>query len=158
MRRSLFAAVLLLLLFAPSVWAQESELDIRTREIAAQLQCKVCTNLSVQDSNSGMAEGIKAKIRQKLQAGESEAEIKQYFVDVYGEGILLEPTRSGFNLLIWAQPALVLLIGVIVLGVAASRWTRNTPAPSAAEPTDEDIQQYDSLFRAELKRTRERSG
>lgn len=158
MRRSFFAAVFLLLLCAPTALAQESELDIRTREIASQLQCKVCTNLSVQDSNSGMAEGIKTKIRQKLQAGESEAEIKQYFVDVYGEGILLEPTRSGFNLLIWAQPALVLLIGVIVLGVAASRWTRNKPAPSAAEPTDEDLDRYDGLFREELRRTRERAG
>ena len=158
MRRSFFAAVFLLLLCAPTALAQESELDIRTREIAEQLQCKVCTNLSVQDSNSGMAEGIKQSIRKQLQEGKSEAEIKQYFVDVYGEGILLEPTRSGFNLLIWAQPALVLLIGMIVLGVAANLWTRNKPAPAAPEPTDDDLDRYDGLFREELRRTRERAG
>ena len=60
-------------------------------EIASQLRCVVCQNLSVADSPSEMASQMRAIIRERLAAGESPAEVQRYFVDRYGEWILLSP-------------------------------------------------------------------
>src|SRR5262245_17886752 len=64
-------------------------------DIAAQLRCVVCQNLSVADSPSEMASQMRAIIRERLAAGESPAEVQRYFVDRYGEWILLSPPRRG---------------------------------------------------------------
>ena len=97
--------------------------------VAAQLRCVVCQNLSVADSPSEMASQMRAIIRERLAAGESPAEVQRYFVDRYGEWILLSPPRRGFNLLVWLLPLAAVLVGpTLVPG-----WADDTPRSAEAK-------------------------
>ena len=64
-------------------------------EVASQLRCVVCQNLSVADSPSEMATQMRAVVKERLAAGESPEQVVRYFVDKYGEWILLSPPRRG---------------------------------------------------------------
>src|SRR5712692_10276831 len=92
-------------------------------EVAAQLRCVVCQNLSVADSPSEMASQMRAIIRDRLAAGERPAEVQQYFVDRYGEWILLSPPRRGLNLLVWLVPLAAVGVGLVTVAVLVRRWT-----------------------------------
>jgi cytochrome c-type biogenesis protein CcmH len=97
-------------------------------EIAAQLRCVVCQNLSVADSPSEMANQMRAVIRERLAAGERTDQVIHYFVDKYGEWILLSPPRRGFTLLVWVLPAIAVVIGLGVVALLIRSWTKR-PAP-----------------------------
>ena len=126
-------------LAAVSVSAQPPAINVedpRLYEVAAQLRCVVCQNLSVADSPSETAQQMRVIIRERLAAGESPAQITQYFVDKYGEWILLSPRRSGFNLLVWGFPIAAITVGLIVFALVLRRWTsrgRATMMPSAVD-------------------------
>ncbi|MEX1183585.1 MAG: cytochrome c-type biogenesis protein [Gemmatimonadota bacterium] len=100
---------------------EEVELDRQTRDVAAQLRCVVCQGLSIQDSPSSLAQEMRAVVREQLAAGKSPDEVKQFFVDKYGEWVLLQPRASGFNLLVYALPVLMLIGGAVFVGVTARR-------------------------------------
>lgn len=104
-------------------------------EVASQLRCVVCQNLSVADSPSEMANQMRDIVRQRLAAGETPEQVIQYFVDRYGEWILLSPAPHGLNLLVWVAPAIAVLTGLAVVAWLIRRWTR--PAhPVQAQPVD----------------------
>ena len=152
MKLSLLAALLMLTLFALPVRA-ESEIDVRTREIAKDLRCPICQNLSVADSDTDLAVEMRSIIRTKLEQGESEEQIRQYFVQRYGEEVLLEPSNRGFTSLIWWQPVLLLMLGLVLVGAALTRWTRAKPQPDELpEPDEADLQEYESVIRDEMQR------
>lgn len=151
--RALALAALALLLFAGIATAQEDPIDVQTREIAKGLKCPICENLSVADSPSQLAGDMRAIIRTKLQQGESPAQIQAYFVDRYGEEVLLDPPRHGFALLVWALPALIIALGAGILGVALLRWVRSGPGPEP-EATDEEVEEYEERIRAGVDRLR----
>lgn len=104
--------------------------------IARQLRCVVCQNLSVADSPSEMANQMRAVIRERLAAGQQPDEVVEYFVDKYGEWILLEPRRRGFTALVWVVPPLGALIGLAIVTLLIVRWTRARPRPAAAPRLD----------------------
>jgi cytochrome c-type biogenesis protein CcmH len=93
-------------------------------EIGTQLRCVVCQNLSVADSPSEMASQMRVIIRERLAAGESPAEVQRYFVERYGEWILLAPPRRGFNLLVWLFPVAAVVAGFAAAAALVWRWTR----------------------------------
>src|SRR5262249_14617606 len=101
--RVLLVAIALLALLTGSVGAT-SVSEETVHEVAAQLRCVVCQNLSVADSPSEMAAQMRAIVREHLEAGETPEQVREYFVARYGEWILLAPRRSGFNLLVWGFP------------------------------------------------------
>lgn len=100
-------------------------------DVAAQLRCVVCQNLSVADSPSEMASQMRAIVRERLRAGESPEQVVEYFVDRYGEWILLSPRRQGFNLLVWLGPVVAVAAGLAIVGVLLRRWTRRGPGAAA---------------------------
>ena len=105
-------------------------------DVAAQLRCVVCQSLSVADSPSETANQMRGIIRERLAAGESPAEVRAYFVEKYGEWILLAPPKSGFNLLVWVVPFAGLGLGLVLVAVVLRRWSRNIPsgAPAGVDP------------------------
>jgi cytochrome c-type biogenesis protein CcmH len=108
--------------------------EARARRLAAELRCPVCQGLAVADSPSPTARAIAEDIRRRVDAGESDAEIRQAYVDRYGEWILLEPTGSGLGALVWALPAAGLVLGAGALALAFRRWRRELPlVPSEAD-------------------------
>jgi cytochrome c-type biogenesis protein CcmH len=105
-------------------------------DVAAQLRCVVCQNLSVADSPSEMAGQMRGIVRERLEAGETPAEVREYFVARYGEWILLAPRRSGFNLLVWGFPLAATAVGLALVAVLLRRWTRRSRVAAAAPPLD----------------------
>jgi cytochrome c-type biogenesis protein CcmH len=104
--------------------------DQQVYAIASELRCVVCQNLSVADSPSEMANQMRAIVRERLAAGETPAQIRQYFVERYGDWILLAPPRRGFALLVWVAPVAAVLVGLAVAALLMRRWTsRRRPAP-----------------------------
>lgn len=99
--------------------------------VAAQLRCVVCQNLSVLDSPSEMAAQMRGIIRERLGAGQTPDQVVQYFVDKYGEWILLAPRERGFNLLVWAAPVVAVLVGLAIVAFLLRGWTRPRAAPVA---------------------------
>ncbi len=106
----------------------DSALEARVRALSSELRCPVCQGESIQDSPAALAVEMKAVVREQLAAGRTPDDVKAYFVDKYGEWILLRPRASGWNILVYAMPMLALLIGVAVIVRATRRWSgRNEP-------------------------------
>lgn len=97
--------------------------DTLTVQVASELRCPVCRSQSVLESSSDLAERMQALIRDRLARGESPAEVRAYFVDKYGEWILLRPEPEGINLLVYVLPALALLGGGWVVVRQLRRWS-----------------------------------
>lgn len=129
-------AVLCLQLGAHPIGAQS--IDEQTAAIAKQLKCPVCQNIPVAYSQSQLAEEMREVIREKVAQGGSEEAIIQYFVDRYGEDVLLEPRREGFSLLLWVTSISVLLFGAAVVGVVLWNWQQSRPASASAASSAPD--------------------
>lgn len=112
----------------------ETDLEAMTRRLASQLRCPVCQGLSIEDSPTELAQNMRAVVREQLAEGRTPDEVKVYFVNRYGEWILLEPEPRGFNLTIYLLPVLAVLAGGIFVAFVIRRWS-SRPAPATA-PTD----------------------
>lgn len=112
--------------------AEDPELEAQVRELASKLRCPTCRALSVQDSPSGMAQEMRSLIREQLRAGKTPDDVEAYFVDRYGEWILLEPKAEGFNWAVWLLPVFLLLGGLAFVLVTARRWVEQGQARAAA--------------------------
>jgi cytochrome c-type biogenesis protein CcmH len=108
--------------------------DQQVYEVASQLRCVVCQNLSVADSPSEMAGQMRAIVRERLAAGQTPAEVRQYFVGRYGDWILLAPPRRGFTLLVWLAPLVAVLVGLAVVTLLVRRWTGRRRVAPAVDP------------------------
>jgi len=138
-RRGALLACLALLMLASAVWGGQpalspEELDVRTHEIALELRCVVCQNLSVADSPSDLAKEMRALVREQVAMGRSRQEVLDYFTSRYGEYVLLSPPKRGFNLLVWGLPFAGLLAGCYGVYRATRRWAGRAAGP--APPPD----------------------
>ena len=104
----------------------------RAHSIAAELKCLECQGLSVADSSAPTSKAIRADITRRLAAGQSDEEIRQSYVDKYGEVILLQPQGSGLGLVVWVLPVVVLAAGATGIWFALAR-NRREPKLHATE-------------------------
>jgi cytochrome c-type biogenesis protein CcmH len=111
-----------------------TDLDSRTRAIAEDIRCPICSGQSAADSEAPASQEIRAIIRQRLHEGEHAGQIKAYLVSRYGEGILLRPETHGVGLLVWALPIVAFVVAGGGLVYAISR-RRSRPHVT---PTDDD--------------------
>jgi cytochrome c-type biogenesis protein CcmH len=136
--RTLAILALVVLVVAPVI-AQPPATNVddpRVYEVGSQLRCVVCLNLSVADSPSEMANQMRGVVRDRLAAGDSPEQVIQYFVDKYGEWILLKPRRHGLNWLVWLAPVIAVAVGLAVVAVVVRRWARagrRAAAPAAVD-------------------------
>lgn len=149
MRRAVIF-LLFLALASAALAAQVSEEQVH--EVAAQLRCVVCQNLSVADSPSEMARQMREIVRERLAAGESPEQVVAYFVEKYGEWILLSPRRQGFNLLVWIAPFAGLAIGLVAVALVVLRWSRRSRPAPPAEPVDPRLRERIARELADLER------
>jgi cytochrome c-type biogenesis protein CcmH len=117
----------------------------RARDLAAELRCPDCEGLSVAASSTTSGRTIRADIRERVRRGESDEDIRQVYVDRYGESILLNPQGGGLGVIVWAVPVVVLVLGGAALVLAMRRWRRQ-PRMHA---TDADEELVSSLRRSE---------
>ncbi len=107
----------------------------RFHDLTVQLRCVMCQNQSLADSDAPIAHDLRHEVFQLMRAGRSDAEIKTFLVDRYGEFVLYKPRFGGNTLLLWLGPALVLLGGAAVLATVVRR--RASANRVAADPVDD---------------------
>ena len=105
-------------------------LESRARELSKDLRCLVCRNESIDESNAELARDLRVLLRERLVAGDSDSEAMDFIVDRYGEYVLLRPTTSGANWLLWAAGPLMLLAALLIAAVYVRGRAR---APKAVE-------------------------
>jgi len=86
-------------------------LEARARMISKELRCVVCQNQAIDDSNAPLARDMRILVRERLTAGDSDAQVKQYLVDRYGNFVLLRPPVQPNTLFLWLGPLIFLGAG-----------------------------------------------
>jgi cytochrome c-type biogenesis protein CcmH len=99
----------------------DPKLEARARLLSGEFRCLVCQNESIDESNAQLAHDLRVLIREQLAAGRSDAQIRDFLVDRYGQFVLLKPRFDGETLLLWLGPFLILAIGAGLIGFAARR-------------------------------------
>ncbi|WP_089879211.1 cytochrome c-type biogenesis protein [Citreimonas salinaria] len=121
----------------PDEVLDDPALEARAREISAGLRCLVCQNESIDESNASLARDLRLLVRERLVAGDTDAEAVDYIVDRYGEFVLLRPTAGGWNVLLWAAGPLLFLIA-LGTGIVYVRGRSKAAAPTEAALSDEE--------------------
>ena len=110
-------------------------LEARARGLGQGLRCLVCRNESIDDSDADLAHDLRVLLRQRLTAGDTDQQAVGYIVARYGEFVLLKPTTTGVNLILWLAGPGALLAGA-ALAFAMAR--KRAHAPEAAGLSAED--------------------
>ena len=131
---SLFVA----LLVSAHAWAVEPNemlsnptLEARARAISKQLRCMVCQNESIDESQAPLAHDLRVLVRQRIVAGDSDAQVINFLVARYGEFILLKPPLSWNTLALWGGPPALLVLGILMI-VVVERRRRTAGGPVSA--------------------------
>ena len=128
-------AVLALLAVACQGSSVEPSLEEQAQALDKQLMCPVCPSETIDQSQVELAKQMKATVRERLEEGESEQEIKDFFVDRYGDNVLAAPPARGFNIVVWVVAGLVFPIAAAMPGTGskghAKAWGNRTRTSSA---------------------------
>ena len=149
--RIILILVLALLVAAPVQAVQpdeilaDSALEARARVLSKELRCLVCRNESIDDSNAGLARDLRLLVRERLTAGDSDAEVLDYLVERYGEFVLLKPKFSIANAALWLAGPIAFLIGLIAV-TAYLRTRRPRAAANEAPLSDEEKRRLDDIL------------
>ena len=97
---------------ASSAWAVQPDeilsdpaLEARARALSRELRCMVCQNQSIDDSDASLARDLRIIVRERLKVGDSDAQVLEFLTSRYGEFVLLKPSLSWHNALLWLAPA-----------------------------------------------------
>jgi cytochrome c-type biogenesis protein CcmH len=110
----------------------------RYTEIIHELRCLKCQGETVADTPADFARDIRTKVREMIVAGKSDAEVRGYLVERYGEIILLKPRFSFANAWLWLAPGLLLVLGGFI-GVRVLRQRRDLLATDKSEPGEDEV-------------------
>jgi cytochrome c-type biogenesis protein CcmH len=126
-------ALVVVVALAVVLWPNGSQSPAaRAHDLETQLKCPECQGLSVADSQAPTSRAIRTDVKRRIKAGQSDEQIRQAYVDTYGESILLAPQDSGVSLLVWILPVVVLAMGATGI-VLALRRNRDQPHLQATE-------------------------
>jgi cytochrome c-type biogenesis protein CcmH len=113
---AMFAGVLCLAAAAdPADRLPDPTQEARARAIMQDVRCLVCQNESIDDSEAELAADLRKAVREQVKAGHSDAEVKRFLTDRYGEFVLLTPAFSWMNLALWGGPFVVVILGAGLL-------------------------------------------
>jgi cytochrome c-type biogenesis protein CcmH len=139
MRRFLLAIALLsagllsALAVQPDEVLSDPALETRARALSKTLRCMVCQNQSIDDSDAPLARDLRLLVRERLKAGDSDTQVRDFLVARYGEFVLLEPRKDARTALLWGIPLLVLLAGLLISLRFFRRRRAEPPAPLTAD-------------------------
>jgi cytochrome c-type biogenesis protein CcmH len=108
-------------------------MEKRARAISSELRCLVCQNQSIDDSDAPLARDLRTLVRDRLKAGESDAEIRDFVVRRYGEFVLLRPVWAWHTALLWIGPLLMVLAAMVGLVITRRRVRTAAEAPLTPE-------------------------
>lgn len=133
--RGTAAAILLLVMAMPALAVLPAEQlpdpqqEARARMISRGLRCVVCQNQSIDDSEAPLAHDLRVVLRERIRAGASDADARDYLVQRYGSYVLLKPPVDPDTLLLWFGPGLFVVLGVVAAGWTIVRRRGSDPIP-----------------------------
>lgn len=135
---ALFLAPLAALAVNPGEALSDPALEARAHAVSAELRCLVCQNQSINDSDAELAHELRVLVRERISAGDTDTQARQYIVDRYGEFVLLRPVFALHTLLLWIAAPIILLAGLvaIVIGLRRHRGTMPAEGPVALTPEE----------------------
>ncbi len=110
-------------------------LEARAKALQRELRCVVCQGQSIDESNSPLAADMRRLIREQIQDGKSDDDVKGFLVARYGTFVLMNPPVSGDTYLLWFGPLVLVLLGAGAIGVTVLRARRRL----VTEPVPEDL-------------------
>jgi cytochrome c-type biogenesis protein CcmH len=142
MKRSMLLAAVLLAASLPAgaidpAVLQDPAQQQRYKALIHELRCLQCQGETVADTPAEFANDLRRQVREMIESGRSDDDVRQYLVDRYGEIILLRPRWSFANSWLWLAPALLLGLGAFV-GARVLRQRRQLLASDASEPDEEE--------------------
>ena len=135
---------------SPDEVLEDPALEARARSLAKELRCLVCQNQSIDDSDAGLARDLRQIVRERLLAGDTDAEIIDFVTARYGDFVLLRPPVKLSTLILWYGPPVIFVIAVIAIIFYLRRRRhddddREAPSPLSAE----DQEKLDRLLNRE---------
>jgi cytochrome c-type biogenesis protein CcmH len=148
LQRALLALAIVVTMATPSQAVQPDEImsdagkEARARDLSRELRCMVCQNQSIDDSEAPLARDLRLLVRERIAAGDSDAQVIDFLVARYGEFVLLKPRLNSHTWLLWFLTPLALGAGGLALWVHGRRRHRaaaeqQDPALSSLTPDEE---------------------
>ncbi|MGV6846747.1 MAG: cytochrome c-type biogenesis protein [Marinibacterium sp.] len=143
---------LVLMLANPAAAVQPDEmlddpaLEARARVLSKDLRCLVCRNENIDESNADLARDLRILVRERLVAGDSDEEVINFVVDRYGEYVLLRPTTSGSNWLLWAAGPIMFLLAS-AMAIVFVRGRARSAAPAEVDLSAEEQARLDEILK-----------
>ena len=123
--------VIILALYAINLPAQDTQAPLENveqqslyRKLLEEVRCMVCQNQNLKDSNAPLAKDMRRELRRMVEEGASEADVKQFLLDRYGDYALYRPRLAPNTLVLWAGPGVVLIVALGALALVIRRRTR----------------------------------
>ena len=121
---------------SPGEMLRDPALEARARTIGKELRCLVCQNQSIDDSDAELARDLRRLVRERLVAGDSDAEVLGFVTERYGDFVLLKPPIRPVTWLLWFGPAALLLLGILLIAAYHRGRRREAPAPAELDPAE----------------------
>jgi len=145
---ALFAAVETARAVKPDEMLADPKLEARARDLSSELRCLVCQNQSIDDSDAPLAHDLRVLVRERLTAGDSNAQVMDYLVARYGEFVLLRPRFELQTAVLWGLPFVVLVLGGGAVLLAARR---RSARPGVEAPlTEAERARLDEILKREI--------
>ncbi len=138
MKRALLALAMMAVMATAAHAVQPDEImsdpvkEARARDLSHELRCMVCQNQSIDDSEAPLARDLRILVRERIAAGDSDAQVIDFLVARYGEFVLLKPRLNSHTWLLWLLTPLALAVGGIALWMQGRRRARAGTEQDAA--------------------------
>ncbi len=136
------------------VWAVEPgevlsdpALELRARALSKGLRCMVCQNELIDDLQAPLAHDLRVLVRERLQAGDTDAQVLDFLVARYGEFVLLKPPLSWHTAALWGAPPAVLLFGAVAILLVLRRRRPGLVAGEPSNLTPEEAARLSDILR-----------
>lgn len=131
LQRALLALTIVAAMASPAHAVQPDEImsdaakEARARDLSRELRCMVCQNQSIDNSEAPLARDLRLIVRERIAAGDSDAQVIDFLVARYGEFVLLKPRLNSHTWLLWFLTPLALGAGGIALWAHGRRRARS---------------------------------
>lgn len=130
----------------PDEVLEDPALEARAREISRELRCVVCQSESIDESNAEIARDLRLLVRERLVAGDSDAQVLDFVVDRYGEFVLFRPPMTAANAPLWLAAPVLLIFGVALSAAFVRRRARESRRPALGLSPEEQAR-LDALIK-----------
>jgi cytochrome c-type biogenesis protein CcmH len=149
----ILSAVVLSVVVAGAAWAKDAEplaqdpaLEKKVDDVTAELRCLVCQNQTIADSHAELAIDLKNQVREMMRQGQTKDDVVNYMVQRYGDFVRYKPPMKPTTYLLWFGPALLVVIGLVVLFTTLRKRSQRLVA--SAPLSEDEHKKVDALLHA----------